>query len=93
MNSEAEVLLNENNNDMVKIKTGQEFRESGLLWFINSILHTFGWAIAWNPDTDELLATRVKFRGFDEKTSTAGYQKVSQYLKDNIDEILKESLE
>ena len=78
---------------MVERKTGKEFRESGLLWFINSILHTFGWAICWNPDTDELSAARVKFRGFDEKTATSGYQKMSQYLKDNIDEILKESLE
>ena len=26
-------------------KTWKEFRESGLLWFVNTILHLFGWAI------------------------------------------------
>jgi len=29
---------------MLTRKTGKEFRESGLLWFINSTLHLFGWA-------------------------------------------------
>jgi len=26
----------------------KEFRNSGLLWFINTILHTFGWAIVFD---------------------------------------------
>ena len=30
---------------MVKKKTWQEFRKTGLLWFMNTILHAFGWAI------------------------------------------------
>jgi len=30
---------------MVKKKTWKEFRETGLLWWINMVLHTFGWAI------------------------------------------------
>ena len=29
----------------VQRKSWKEFRETGLLWFINSILHVFGWAI------------------------------------------------
>lgn len=31
--------------DMQGEKTWEDFRESGLLWFINTILHVFGWAI------------------------------------------------
>lgn len=34
---------------------------------------------------------RVKFRGFAEKNNTDGYIKVSQYLKDNVDELVKEA--
>ena len=74
----------------VKEITGREFRESGALWFVNSILHLFGMAITWNPDTDELKASVVKFRGFKEELNDSGYKKLSNYLKDNINELEKE---
>lgn len=77
-------------NEYVKEITGKEFRESGALWFVNSILHLFGMAITWNPDTDELKAAIVRFRGFDEKSNDSGYKKLSNYLKDNIVDIEKE---
>ena len=31
---------------MINKKTWEEFRDSGLLWFVNTILHMFGWGIA-----------------------------------------------
>jgi len=76
--------------EYVKKITGKEFRESGALWFVNSILHLFGMAITWNPDTDELKASIVKFRGFAEKNNDEGYKKLSNYLKDNIVELEKD---
>ena len=30
---------------MIERKSWEEFRNAGLLWWINMILHTFGWAI------------------------------------------------
>ena len=78
---------------MLERKTGKEFRESGLLWFINTTLHMFGWAIAWNQDTDEIYAARTKFRGFDNENNTEGNINVSKYLKENINELLKEASE
>ena len=77
-------------NEYVKEITGKEFRESGALWFINSMLHLFGMAITWDPETDELKANIVRFRGFDEKFNDSGYKKLSNYLKDNIVEIEKD---
>lgn len=74
-------------NEMVKEITGKEFRESGMLWYINQQLHLFGMAITWNPDTDEIKPALVKFRGFDIKNNDEGYKKVSNYLKDNIADI------
>jgi len=76
--------------EYVKEITGKEFRESGALWFVNSILHLFGMAITWNPDTDELKASIVKFRGFGMEYNDLGYKNLSNYLKDNIIEIEKE---
>jgi len=78
---------------MTERKTGKEFRETGLLWFINTILHLFGWAICWDTETDELYAARCKFRGFTEDNNDKGYQMVSEYLKNNIEVILKETYE
>jgi hypothetical protein len=76
--------------EMIKEITGKEFRESGALWLVNQTLHLFGMAITWNPDTDEIKPALVKFRGFTEKINDEGYQKLSNYLKDNIVEIEKD---
>lgn len=80
---------------MVTKKTWKEFRESGFLWWINMILHTFGWAIVIDIDDNgeitDAYPARVKFRGFDEKNNTEGYIKVNQYMKENISDLLEEA--
>lgn len=80
---------------MATKKTWKEFRDSGMLWWINMILHTFGWAITVEIEDDGSISgaypARVKFRGFSEKNNTEGYQKVSQYMKDNANDILTEA--
>ena len=53
----------------MKKKTWIEFKETGLLWWINMILHTFGWAIVLEVDKDtkkllDVYPARVKYRGF-----------------------------
>lgn len=78
---------------MVEKQTWESFRDNGLLWFTNTILHMFGWAIVVEIDGDKITnvyPARVKFRGFDEKTNSVGYTKVTEYLKENIDELSKE---
>lgn len=77
-------------NEWVKEISGKEFRESGALWFINTILHLFGMEIIWNPNTDELKAAIVRYRGFECENNDSGYKKLSNYLKDNIIEIEKD---
>lgn len=81
---------------MVKEKSWEEFRASGLLWFINRTLHMFGWAIVLETNGENVTnayPARVKFRGFSEDVESDGYIKVSEYLKNNIEEINKESKE
>lgn len=78
----------------VKGKDWEEFRDTGLLWMINSILHLFGWAIVYKIEDGEIrevYPARVKYRGFDEKSNTEGYIKVSEYLMSNIEELSKEA--
>ena len=79
---------------MVTRKSWEEFRESGLFWFINSILHVFGWAIVIQIDNDnkdtDVYPSRVQFSGFNENANTRGYKKVTEYLKENIDDLLED---
>ena len=83
---------------MVERKTWEEFRECKLLWWINMILHTFGWAIVVQIGEDgrtvtEAYPARVKFRGFNEENNTIGYIGVSEYIKNNAEELYKEAIE
>ena len=79
---------------MVEKKTWKEFRDTGFLWWINMILHTFGWAICVDFDNGEVVdayPARVKYRGFIENNNTAGYIKISKYMKDNASDLLEEA--
>jgi len=88
---------------MISKKTWQEFRNTGLLFFINQILHVFGWAIVvafknYDSEKDEgeindVYPARVTFRGFGEKSIDKGYKAISKFMKDNADELLKEANE
>lgn len=82
---------------MVSKKTWREFRECGLLWWVNMILHTFGWAIVCNVDECgnivEAYPARVKFRGFSEQNNSEGYMKVTEYLDKECSKLLKEAKE
>lgn len=79
---------------MIEKKTWEDFRECKMLWWINMILHTFGWAIIYDYDDDGELTVypaRVKFRGFDEESNSEGYIGLSEYMKSESDKLLEES--
>lgn len=81
---------------MIKKKTWKEFRKTGLLWFVNVIIHVFGWAIVVEVEDGKIIDSypaRVKFRGFDEASNTIGYKNVSEYMKENASELLEEAKE
>ncbi len=85
------------NDNPIIYKNWEEFQSSGLLWFVNSILHVFGWAIVLQhtPNAYGYQVTaypaRVSFRGFDDKATTAGHKKVASYLAENAEDLKKES--
>jgi len=80
--------------EMIKRKSCQEFRDTGLLLIINQFLHIFGWSIVVDVDGDELMyPARVKFRGFDNKTTAEAYVKVSKYMKSKANELFEEIME
>lgn len=80
---------------MITKKTWDEFRDSGLLWFVNRSLHLLGWEICVEFDENKKISNvypaRCKISGFSEDIETKGLINVSKYLKDNINELVKES--
>lgn len=82
---------------MVNKKDWTEFRESGMLWFANRILHMFGWAIILDIEDDGSVSAaypaRVNFRGFSEEVETENFIKVSKFMETNAPVLLKEAQE
>lgn len=77
-------------------KTWDEFRAAGLLFFINSILHAFGWALVVEVDDDSKKVTdcypaRVTFRGFDVESQTEEHIKIADYLAQTANEFPEEA--
>lgn len=85
------------NDAAIKEKTWKEFQESGMLWMANTILQVFGWSIAIDQDENgniiSVCPARIKYRGFTQKTNDRGYIKVSKFMEENAEELLKEAME
>ena len=83
--------------DDIDRREWEDFIDTGLLWFVNVVLHLFGWAIAVEHDHKkdgiiEVYPARIKIRGFSESSAMrTGYKLVSQYLKENIDDLVEEA--
>lgn len=82
---------------MVEKKEWNEFRESGLLLFINQILHVFGWSIVFQinekGEVTDVYPARVKFRGFDHNAVGESYKNISEYMVKESEQLLKEASE
>lgn len=80
---------------MVTEKSWEDFRNTGLLLYINQILHVFGWAIVFEIDEEKgftrVYPARVKFRGFSNESVSKSYSKISKFMHENSEELLKES--
>ena len=71
----------------------EEFRNTGFLWFINRLLHTFGLSIVYKIDEGKVIdvyPARVKYRGFDEHNESLGFLRVTKYMRDHVDELVED---
>lgn len=78
---------------MVDRRGIEEFRNTGLLLIINQLLHIFGWAIVISYNErgiPKMYPARVKFRGFSNEVVADAYLKVTEYMRDNSENLLKE---
>ena len=62
-----------------------EFREAGMLWLVNRMLHVFGWAIVVEVDdatgeAHDAYAVRTEWRGFPPDRDELGHIRVSEWM-------------
>lgn len=65
-------------------KSWEDFRQTGLLWWINRSLHLFGWVIVIDlkdDNTSEVYPARCSYRGFPEASEDSGFQRLTKYLE------------
>jgi|GEM_PF-727275 len=81
-------------NKMISPAGWGEFREAGLLWWVNRSLHLFGWAIVVDVgddgSIDNCYPARCRFRGFDVESEEAGFVKLTQHLSDSMPQLLND---
>lgn len=79
---------------MLERKSWMEFKDTKLLWWINRSLHLFGWVIVYDMNSDgtisEVYPARTSFRGFEPIVESEGFIELTEYLKNNVDILLKE---
>jgi hypothetical protein len=90
---ETETMIIKKDENIIE-KTWDEFYETGLLMFINQLLHIFGWAILFQAEEDgtvtRVYPVRTKYRGFDEDVQSKSFIKISKYMKQNAKKLLNE---
>ena len=75
------------NKDHLTEKTLEEFRNTGLLYFVNSFLHIFGWCIVIDPTENKMYPARTDYRGFAEGLSDKAYKNIAAYMLKNSEEL------
>ena len=76
---------------MIERREWKEFRNNGLLWFVNKFLVLYGWTIILVRDEDdnviEVFPAKVKSRSISEKANEIGCKLFNNYVENNLDEI------
>ena len=71
-----------------------DFRAAQLLWYVNRLIHLFGWAIVTEVDATgkvtRVFPSRTIFRGFSEETETKGFIGLTQHLVAESKTLLKD---
>ena len=88
---------------LIEEKSWDDFRQTGLFMFINTVLHAFGWALVVDVDVDydveneqehtkvkRCYPARVKYRGFTEADQDWMHERIGEYLGKNGAELEKE---
>ncbi len=87
--------------NMTEERSWEEFRASGLAWWINRTLHLFGWALVFEvDDTAKPLGKQkvvrcypahCRFRGFGEESESRGFRKLTAHIEESLDRMKRDA--
>jgi hypothetical protein len=71
-------------------KTWKDFEKAGLFWFVNRLLHVFGWVVVFVEDDQtgeiqEVYPARTNMLGFELEVDEAGQKKFVEALRRSFD--------
>jgi len=73
--------------DTINEKSLEEFKKTGLLWFVNRILHLFGWVLVLECEDNgrftRLYPVHTTFSGSTKEFENNGFKKLVEYLQDS----------
>lgn len=64
-------------------KSWEEFRNSGLLWAVNNLLHMFGWSLVAEIEDGEIkrvYPARTKYLAFSYELDVNGQRQLRKYM-------------
>ncbi len=71
-----------------------DFRAAQLLWYVNRLIHLFGWAIVTEVDAmgkvTRVFPARTGIRGFSEEIETKGFIGLTKHLAAESETLLKD---
>ncbi len=80
---------------MLDVKSWKEFRDAGMLWWVNRTLQLFGWSIKYEFDGDMnvtgVMPVRTRHRGFTKELEAKGHQQLTAFIADNIETLADEA--
>lgn len=72
----------------MKRTTWEEFYQSGMLWWINTMLHIFGWSIVVETNREDEAVdawpSRTEWRGFPKVTNDTNYERIDRFLHERF---------
>lgn len=79
---------------LIKKKEWKQFKDSGLLWWINRSLHLFGWCIVMDVNEKgeiiNVYPARTKFRGFREQQDKKGFQELTKFMYEESENLIND---
>jgi hypothetical protein len=72
----------------------KEFQEAGLLWWVNRVLHLFGWVIVFvgeeGQEPRQVFPARTTFRGFTADAEEQGFERLTAHLAREAPHLLRD---
>ena len=79
----------------IEERSWEEFQETGMLWWVNRILHLFGWCIVVEMDekgkVGKAYPARCNYRGFPRDAEESGFARLTEHLHTEMPKMIRDT--